>query len=203
LLRAGLRALIEVQPDLEVVGEARNASETLQLVQQLTPHLVTLDLSMPGAVGTNLIESLQKHSPATRILVLTMHDDPAYLRAALAAGAAGYFVKAAAAAELLGAVRQVHRGRMAVNVSCEEPAGIGPSLSGCPPSLLSPREVEVLALLARGHTNREIGAQMFLSIKTIETYRKRLLEKLGLRSRAELVRYAVATGLQGPSPCVT
>jgi DNA-binding NarL/FixJ family response regulator len=204
VLRAGLRLLLNAQPDLAVVGEAADCPEALGQVRALKPDVLTLDLTMPGGGSVKLIEQLRKECPQIKVLVLTMHDDPAYLRAALAAGAAGYVVKTAADAELINAVRAVCQGRIVVDVGAAKapgpPAAPGPSRPSRPAgfSALSTREREVFTLLARGHTNQEIAAALFLSVKTIETYRARIAEKLGLRSRAELVRYALEAGLLGP-----
>jgi two-component system response regulator NreC len=158
---------------------------------------------MPGGSSIKLIEQLREEGLPTRVLVLTMHDDPAYLRAALAAGSAGYIVKTAADTELLRTIRAVHQGQTVVNVGLPKtPAH--PVVAAEPPrstgfASLSAREQEVCTLLARGHTNQEIADSLFLSVKTIETYRARIAAKLGLRSRAELVRYALEVGLLGPT----
>jgi two-component system, NarL family, response regulator NreC len=202
VLRAGLRLLINAQPDMEVVGEAANTTEARELARALAPDVLTLDLTMPGGSSVQLIERLRQEQPQTRVLVLTMHDDTAYLRAVLAAGGAGYLVKTAADAELLSAIRSVWRGRIFVDVDLNK--GTPPAPLGGPAGAgaaavpgLSSREREVLTLLAQGHTNQEIAGRLFLSVKTIETYRGRIAEKLGLRTRAELYRYALETGLLG------
>ncbi len=201
LLRAGLRMLINAEPDLEVVGEAADCREALAKVRDLEPDVLTLDLTMPGGNSIQLIEQLRREQPQTHVLVLTMHDDPAYLRAALAAGSAGYVVKAAADTELLSGIRAVCQGRVVVHVSrptaqpALDPEADAESSRATGAARLSSREREVLTLLARGHTNQEIAGLLFLSVKTIETYRARIAEKLGLRSRADLVRYALEVGL--------
>ena len=206
VLRAGLRMLINAQADLEVVGEATNGHEALGLARKLLPDVITMDLNMPGNT-IQTIERLRQECPQTRILVLTMHDDPAYLRAALAAGSAGYVTKSAADTELLIAIRTVFRGRSFVDSSLTDslvqtalgnkPGG-GPNGTQDSVSCLSHREREVLELLAQGHTNQQAADRLFLSVKTIETYRKRITDKLGLRSRADLVRYALEIGILGP-----
>lgn len=205
ILRAGLRMLINAQPDMKVVGESTNARETIELVRQLDPDVLTLDLTMPGGGSIKLIEQIRQECPHTRVLVLTMHDDPAYLRAALAAGGAGYLVKTVADIQLLGALRAVCQGRIVVDVNLPESKSrsqatadpdVGTSGStgfAC----LSAREREVLTLVVQGHTNLEIAGRLELSVKTIETYRARIAEKLGLRTRADLVRYALEVGLLG------
>jgi len=207
VLRTGLRLLINTQSDLEVVAEAGDFAEALHQTHKVTPDVLILDLTMPGGNGIPMIEKLRAASPKTRVLVLTMHDDPAYVRAALAAGAFGYVVKKAADSELLSAVRAVARGRAFVDVEVgsggvravlnEADAERGASFAG-PLATLSPREREVLQWLAHGHTNQAIADRLSLSVKSIESYRARLLDKLGLKSRADLIRFAVEMGLLGP-----
>jgi DNA-binding NarL/FixJ family response regulator len=205
VLRAGLRLLINTQPDMEAVGEAGTFPEALRQVRTLRPDVLILDLSMPGGTGVKTIERLAAECPGTRILVLTMHDDPSYLRAALAAGAFGYVVKKAADSELLTAIRAVAQGRAFVDldISGRKVQTVlgnrdGDGEPGGPAAVLSPREREVLGLLAQGHTNQVIADRLFLSVKTIESYRARLMQKLGLTNRADLIRYAVEIGLLGP-----
>jgi DNA-binding NarL/FixJ family response regulator len=202
VLRAGLRLLINGQPDMEVVAEAADGPEALRQVRAPRPDVVTLDLAMPGG-GMETIASLQQDCPRVRVLVLTMHDDPAYLRAALAAGASAYVVKAAADTELLSAIRAVSQGRTFVNLSLSEALvqtvlGKLPPAAGAEARALSEREKEVLELAAHGHTNQQIADRLFLSVKTVETYRARLMAKLGLETRADLVRYAATAGLLSP-----
>lgn len=199
VLRAGLKLLINAQPDMEVVGEAANAEDTPRLVEETHPDVAVVDLTMPGG-GLRVVEQLYARHPTTRVLVLTMHDDPAYLRSALAAGAAGYIVKHAADTELLSALRAVHQGATIVYLagarsSVREMAGAERPQRGARRGALSAREREVLVLLARGYTNRQIGEQLEVSAKSVETYRARLAKKLGLRSRADIVSYALGTGL--------
>jgi DNA-binding NarL/FixJ family response regulator len=205
VLRAGLRMLINAQPDMEVVGEAADSTEALAKVRALKPDVLTLDLTMPGGSSIKLIERLREECPRTRVLVLTMHDDPAYLRAVMAAGGSGYVVKTAADAELLNAIRAVCEGRIVVDLKLPKSAtpppvgrdaGPGPARPAGFASL-SAREREVLTLLVQGHTNPEMADRLFLSVKTIETYRARIADKLGLRTRADLVRYALEIGLLG------
>jgi two-component system response regulator NreC len=201
VLRSGLRMLLDAQSDILVVGEAADGTEAVNRAAELQPDVVLLDLSMPGPPGTAIIDRLVRLTPSPRVLVLTMHDDPAYLGAALRARASGYVVKKAADVELLTAIRVVHRGGTFVNLTRpgEEGAG-GPSpIPGAtaprPSSPLSRREIDVLRLLAQGHTNQEAAEQLTLSVKTVETHRKRLTDKLGLKSRAELYRFAVEARL--------
>ena len=203
VLRAGLKLLINAQSDMEVVGEAAGGPETVHRAQATVPHVVLLDPSMPGAGSTQTIEQLARAAPAARVLVLTMHDDPAYMRAALQAGASGYIVKKAADVELLTAIRAVHLGRTFVDLTRPGEETQGPEVrrvsrdspAGGQPRPLSPREAEVLRLLAQGHTNQEAADHLAVSVKTIETHRRRLSDKLGLKSRAQLFRFAVEVGL--------
>jgi two-component system response regulator NreC len=203
VLRAGLKLLINAQPDMEVVGEAADGPETVRGSQATAPHVVLLDLSMPGARFAQTIEQLVRVAPRSRVLVLTMHDDPAYLRAALQSGASGYIVKKAADVELLTAIRAVYHGRSFVDLTRPGETARGPEVrhvsrdtpAGGQPRPLSQREAEVLRLLAQGHTNQEVADHLAVSMKTIETHRKRLSDKLGLKSRAQLFRFAVEAGL--------
>jgi two-component system response regulator NreC len=203
VLRAGLRMLIGSQRDLEVVGEADDGEEAVRKAVALHPDVAIVDITMPGLGGIKTIERLRQAVPATRVLVLTMHDVPAYLRAALAAGAGGYVVKRAADSELLAAIREVHRGRTVLDPALAARVVQVGLRRGPPPAregaaaLLSQREHEVLGLVAQGYTNQQIADRLGLSVKTVETYRARLVEKLGLQSRAELVRYAMDSGLLG------
>ncbi|MET0851208.1 MAG: response regulator transcription factor [Candidatus Rokuibacteriota bacterium] len=201
VLRAGLRALIDAQPDMRVVAEAGDGLEALRQAQDTHPDVAIVDISMPELSGIDAIERLRRRSAGTRVLILTMHDDVAYARAALAAGASGHIVKDVEGAELLTAIRAVHRGRTVVHLTREagatttavEPEEPGPRPVG--PDVLSERERQVLTLVAQGHTNREVADRLSLSVKTVETYRARLSEKLGLRTRAELFRVALRASL--------
>ena len=201
VLRAGLKLLVGAQSDMEVVGEAAGARETVRSAQATAPHVVLLDLSMPGGRSTQTIKQLMQVAPSSRVLVLTMHDDPAYLQAALLAGASGYIVKKAADVELLTAIRAVHHGRTFVDLTRPGERAQGheahsrDSPAAGEPRPLSRREVEVLRLLAQGHTNQEAADHLAVSVKTIETHRKRLCDELGLKSRAQLFRFAVEVGL--------
>jgi DNA-binding NarL/FixJ family response regulator len=195
ILRAGLRVLLDAQPDMTVVAEAADGHEALDRARANQPDVAVVDLTMPGMSGVQTLERLRREVPATRLLVLTMHDDPAYAGLTLAAGATGHVVKDAESTELLAAIRAVHRGRTFVHTGSDVSDGAPPesATAGVPP--LSGRERQVLELLARGHTNREVAGRLRLSVKTIETYRSRLNDKLGLNSRADLVRLAMDLGL--------
>ncbi len=197
--------LIETQPDMEVTAEASDGSETVGRAAVTKPNVVVLDLSMPKSRSSDTIERLVGLEPAPRVLVLTMHDDPAYLRSALQAGASGYIVKEAADVELLTAIRAVHQGRTFVDLGRPpEPSRRAASLrfsnTAEQRKRLSRREAEVLRLLAQGHTNQEVADRLAVSIKTIETYRKRLHEKLELKTRAQLFRFAFESGLLDRDP---
>jgi two-component system response regulator NreC len=203
ILRSGLRLLIGGQPDMQVVGEAGDFAEAIRLARELCPDVITLDLTMPGGSGLAAMDALRAAAPSARILVLTMHEDPAYVRSALAAGASGYLAKSAADSALIAAVRSVARGRIFVELRDRETKQTleapdrAATESPAPIATLSAREREVLVLLAEGHTNRAIAERLGLSVKTVESYRARLLQKLGLGSRAELTRLAIDLGLVG------
>jgi len=202
VLRAGLRMLLDVQHDITVAGEAGDGAEVLQKARELQPDVVLMDLTMPGPPSGDVIRQVLRACPKTRVLVLTMHDDPAYLASAMAAGAAGYVVKKVADSELLSAIRAVHAGRTFVDLtqSLPAPRAAPDGAKAERPKELSRREREVLQLLAQGHSNQEIATQIKVSVKTVETYRTRLSQKLGLKGRAELYRFAVESGILNPDP---
>jgi two-component system, NarL family, response regulator NreC len=198
VLRAGLRLLLQTQDDMEVVGEAGDFAETLSQLQTVQPDIITLDLSMPGGLGLKALEKIGDTAPESRVIVLTMHDDPAYLRTALAMGACGYVVKSAADTELISAIRAVSQGRVFVDArsstttsgaTAAQPAAAIQAKSQF--DTLSAREKEVLVLIAQGHTNQAVADRLDLSVKTVESYRSRLTEKLGLKNRADLTRFAI------------
>jgi two-component system, NarL family, response regulator NreC len=205
VLRSGLRMLINAERDMEVVGEAADGDEALRSTRALRPDVLLLDLSMPQVGGLQAIERLRTECPETRILILTMHDDPAYFRAAVAAGAAGYVLKRAADRELLTAIRALDQGRSFVDLSMAKlvaqdfAGGAASRLPGARPHrLLSDREEGVLRLLVSGFTNLEAAERLGVSVKTVETHRANLYRKLGAHSRADLVRYAAGAGLLQP-----
>jgi two-component system response regulator NreC len=205
VLRSGLRLLIDAQNDMKVVGEAGDFAQAFELLQEVSPDVVTLDLTMPGGLGLRAIAKVREVSPRTRIIVLTMHDDPAYLRTALAMGTSGYVVKSAADTELISAIRAVCGGRVFIDARSSTAAeGLVPILpqSSDPGSLssLSEREREVLQFVAEGHTNQSVADRLGVSVKTIESYRSRLMTKLGLKSRADLTRFAIENGLLKSGP---
>lgn len=203
VLRTGLRMLLEAQLDMEVAGEAGDGEEVSQKARELQPDVVLMDLTMPGPHSGDVIRHVLRAAPKTRVLILTMHDDSAYLASALAAGAMGYVVKKVADSELLSAIRAVHAGRTFVDLtqSLRSPAPTNPDLAEAKrPKDLSRREREVLRLLAQGHSNQEVAEHIQVSVKTVETYRTRLSQKLGLKGRAELYRFAVEAGILTPDP---
>ena len=205
ILRAGLKMLVNAQADMEVVSEAADGETAVQTARETKPDVALLDLTMPRVGGMKALEKMARDCNETRVLVLTMHDDPAYLRSALATGAAGYLLKRAVDSELLAAIRAVHRGGIFVdprlaNVLVQEVQAKRSSKPDRtrPVNILSDRELQVLKLVAQGYTSAEISKQIFVGVKTIETYRSRFAEKLGLRARSDLVRFAVQMGLLTP-----
>lgn len=205
VLRAGVRMLVNAQDDMTVVGEAANSSAAFAEAVRAPPDVVILDLTLPGGASLPVIEELRKRDVPARVLVLTMHDDAAYVRAALAAGAGGYVVKTVSEQDLVQAIRDVARGRMVVDLDDDSAtASVFQSLlqtgkAGLSGARPSPREQEVLSLLGQGFTNQAIAEQLDVSPKTIATYRARLAEKLGLKTTADFVRYAVDMGLVAPA----
>lgn len=203
VLRSGLRMLLDAEPDMVVVGEASQVSTAAEEIGSLRPDVVLLDLSLPEINGLAGLAILQEKSPRSRFLILTMHDDEHYLRLALAQGALGYVIKQAANEELLSAIRVVNQGGTYLHPAHRgilfegEPAGAAVALPGeeSPRDMLSKREYEILVLVAMGYTNRQAAEKLYLSEKTIETYKSRLMTKLQLNSRIELVRYALQHGL--------
>jgi two-component system response regulator NreC len=192
LVRSALRMLLEAEPDLEVVAEAGNASDAVRYCLGHKPDVVVVDLNMPGGPVLEAIPSLREASPDTRVVVLTVDDDPASIREAMRAGALGYVLKSAAGAGLVQAIRMVAEGETYL-----EPQ-LGARLAAEPSRLpyeLSERELEIVRLIALGHTNREIADQLYLSIRTVESHRAYVRRKLGLRTRSELVLYALERGM--------
>jgi two-component system, NarL family, response regulator NreC len=205
ILRAGLRMLINAQADMTVVAEGQDGIEAVEAVQRTKPDVAILDVTMPKSGGLDAINEIVTKSRSTRILLLTMHEEPAYLRTALSAGASGYVLKKSVDADLLTAIRAVHKGRAYVDSELAEVLvrdAISPDASdrdgSAARSLLSDREMQVLKLVAEGFSSREVAEQIFVSTKTVETYRSRFAEKLGLKSRAQIVQYALNLGLLSP-----
>jgi DNA-binding NarL/FixJ family response regulator len=197
VVRAGLKLLLEAEDDLEPVGEAGNARDAIFQSRALKPDVILLDVVMPDQSGLDVLPQLLHERPEAKVLVLSMQDDPQYVRQAFAAGASGYVLKEAADTEVVAAIREVARGGRYVHpelgarlVSAETEAA-----RRAEEDPLSDREREVLRLLALGHTNQEIAKQLYISVRTAETHRAHIMQKLRLQSRAELVRYALDQGL--------
>lgn len=199
MVRAGLRALVDGTAGMEVVGEARDGDEACRRACELLPHVVVMDVSMPGLDGAAATERVRRECPAVRVLVLTMHEDRGHLTRLLQAGAAGYVLKRGAAEELVRAIRTVAAGGTYVDPvlagsvlrGVARARGTGPADGG---EALSEREEEVLRRIAWGGSNKEIAGALGISVKTVETYKARISDKLGLHSRTEMVRYAVRRG---------
>lgn len=216
VLRAGLKALLGAQPDMEVVGEAADGLQALAQTETLRPDIVLADIGMPGLDGLELTRRLQQSVPEARVVILTVHEDQSFLRQALRAGAIGYLVKHAAEAELIAGIHAVARGEAFLQPSMtrgliedyvRQTAQAQPREAESPAPRdefdgLTPREVEVLRHIALGYSNAQIAGELVISIKTVESHRARIVEKLGRRSRVELVRYAMEKGLleQGSEP---
>ncbi|HEX2265080.1 MAG TPA: response regulator transcription factor, partial [Solirubrobacterales bacterium] len=188
----GLRAMLEAEDDLRVIGEAADAPGAQKLVRDRRPDVLVLDLQMPGAEPAVDVPALRAEVPATAIVVLTMQADPRRARDLLRAGACGYVLKQAAERQLTEAIRTAARGGTYID---PELGGQVAQLGADPLESLDEREVELLRLLALGHTNREIGEKLYLSVRAVEVNRAKLLEKLGLESRPQLVRFAIANGV--------
>lgn len=195
VVRSGLRMLLDAQPDLEVVAETGDVPATLRSVKGHRPRVLILDLNMPGEPSLPAIPSLREASPETSIVVLTMQDDPAFAREALQAGALGYVLKEAADVELVRAVRLAAEGRTYLHPELGARLAAEPSRDHARPDGLTERELDVLRLIALGHTNAEIASMLFLSVRTVESHRANMQQKLGLSTRAQLVRYAIDRGL--------
>ncbi len=194
VLRAGLRALLSAEPDLEVVGQAADGKEAVVLAEQLHPDVLLADINMPGATGIEVARALQKAAPTTRVLILTMYEDTHLLDQALQAGARGYIAKRVAEAELIAGVRAVAAGQVYIQADLRaQPAGgVTPRPVAAPADVagLSAQEKQMLALIARGATNREIAGRLGLELASVEELRASLGDKLGLHSRIELIRFA-------------
>jgi two-component system, NarL family, response regulator NreC len=193
VVRSGLRMLLDSEGDLEVVAEASDVESARRYVRGHHPKVLVLDLNMPGGSSLEAIPVMRKESPGTQIVVLTMQQEPAFAREALGAGALGYVLKEAADEELVEAVRRAAVGESYLNPGLG--ARIASEMAAGPPDDLSEREVDVLRLIALGHTNAEIGELLYLSVRTVETHRSHIQQKLRLSSRAELVGYALERGL--------
>jgi two-component system response regulator NreC len=197
VVRAGLRLLVDAEDDLEAVGEAGNARDAVFQARALEPDVILMDVVMPDQSGIDVLPTLLHERPETKVLVLSMQDDPQYVRQAFAAGALGYVLKEAADTEVVSAIRAVAGGTSYVHPSlgARLVAADVADARKADEDPLSDREREVLRLLALGHTNREIAKQLYISVRTVETHRAHMMQKLRLSSRAELVRYALDQGL--------
>lgn len=193
ILRAGVKALLNADSGLEVVGEATNSQEALALVDELKPEVVLLDIGMPGNENLEALKSISINFPDVRVLILTMHEDSALLQECLRLGASGYIIKRAAESELIDAIYAVQRGMVYVHPSLIQ------SLVAIPKKMikrskeieqLTAREIEVLQLIVEGNTNRQISESMSISVRTVESHRSNIMDKLNLHSRVDLVRYA-------------
>jgi two-component system response regulator NreC len=202
VVRSGLRLLLEAQDDIEVVGEAGDAKDAIFRARAFKPNVILLDVVMPGESGIEALPKLLKESPETRVLVLSMQDDPSYVREAFAAGASGYVLKEAADEEVVAAVREIAGGGNYVHpaLGARMVAAEAKERAAAEADPLSDREREVLRLLALGHTNQEIAEQLYISVRTAESHRAHIMQKLHLATRAELVRYALTHGLLADEP---
>jgi two-component system response regulator NreC len=195
VVRAGLRLLLESEKRFAVVDEAGNIEETTSSVLEHRPQVLVLDLNMGGTSSLDLIPQLRIRAPDTQIVVLTMQDDPAFARNALRAGALGYVLKDAADSELMAAIELAAEGRTYLNPELGARLASAPPEGDDRPGNLSPREIEVLKLIALGHTNGEIASTLFLSVRTVESHRAHIQQKIRRTTRAELVAYAREHGL--------
>jgi DNA-binding NarL/FixJ family response regulator len=198
VLRAGLRALLSSEADLEVVGEAVDGQETIRLTREFKPDMVLLDISLPDQSGIEVTRSLKELQPGIRVLILTVHEDEGLLHEAIQAGAAGYIIKRAVESELIDAIRAVSRGDIYVHPAMTR--ALFKDMTPIPPTKDSPieaptpREIDVLRYIAQGYTNRQTAEALNISVRTVESHRANLMSKLGLKSRVEVVRYAKDNG---------
>ncbi|HWP81803.1 MAG TPA: response regulator transcription factor [Bacteroidota bacterium] len=195
IVREGIRSSLLHEPSVKVVGEAADGASAVQMVSQLKPNVILLDLSMPGPGGMETIPLLKKKSPTSRILILTIHNSKEYIRRVLQVGADGYILKDATPSELVQAIRAVHRGEAffspAVSKVLLEEARTGSKRKVDGSAHFSTREKEVLSLIAQGLTNQQIADKLFVSVTTIRTHRQRIMKKLGIHSAAGLIKYAL------------
>ncbi|MGK2933263.1 MAG: response regulator [Solirubrobacterales bacterium] len=197
IVRDGIRMILEAEPDIEVVAEAGTAEDALRYVSGHRPSILILDLNMPGMPSLDIVPAIKKSSPGTRVVVLTMQSEIVFVRAAFKAGAVGYVVKHSAASELVEAIRTTMKGETYLNPALGAKLAAEPA-NGGPPDQLTPREVEILGLLANGYMNPEIADQLVLSVRTVETHRANIQRKAGVDTRAELIAYAKQNGLDVP-----
>ena len=201
LVRTGMRLLLETMPNISVVGEASDGAGALRLIEEYRPDAVIMDLTMPGMSGSEAVRRASARFPETRVLVVSMHADEAYVRDALAAGATGYLLKGADKAELEHALHQIARGQTYLSpaISAAVVAALvkanDSNLAGSPLDLLTDRQREVLRLVAEGYSTKQVAARLGLSVKTVEAHRGAIMNRLGIRDLAGLVRFAVRVGL--------
>jgi two-component system response regulator NreC len=197
VVRSGLRHVLDAEADIEVVGEAPNGERAVFEALEHKPDIVLMDIVMPGKSGIEAMPAVLQAAPETKVLVLSMQDDPRYVREAFEAGASGYVLKEAADTEVVAAVRAVAAGERYLHpaLGARLVAAEAEERKRAASDPLSEREQEILRLLALGHTNQEIAKMLYISVRTAETHRAHVMQKLGLSSRAELVRYALAAGL--------
>ena len=199
VVRAGLRMLLDAEEGMRVVAEAGDVPDAVRYTRAHRPTVLILDLNMPGAEGSSLeaLPQIMEGSPETKVAILTMQEDPQFAREALSSGAVAYVLKEAADSELVEAVRRAAAGDTYLNPRLGAQLAATPPAPAGPPDDLTEREVEILKLIALGHTNAEIGGQLYLSTRTVESHRAHIQQKLRLGTRAELVRYALDRGLLG------
>jgi len=197
VVRSGIKLLLAREPDIEPVGEAGTGREAIFESRSLKPDVILMDVVMPDQTGLEALPQLLHERPEAKVLLLSMQDDPRYVREAFAAGASGYVLKEAADAEVVDAIREVARGGRYVNpeLGARLVAADAAAQRRAANDPLSERERQILRLLALGHTNQEIGRQLYISVRTAETHRAHIMRKLNVSSRAELVRYAIANDL--------
>jgi len=199
IVRAGLRALLVEEAEFDLVGEAVGGYEAIDLVEKTNPDVLILDLSMPDLDGISVTRKIKPQFPELKILILTLHEDEALLKEAIKAGAAGYILKRAAEGELISAIRVILRGDLFIDPSMVrglfEEVPIPRIKQKDPAESLTPRETEILKMIVEGYTNRQIGQELNISVRTVEGHRANISDKLGLHSRVELVRYARQNGL--------
>ena len=196
ILRDGIRAFLQDEPDMLVIGEAEDGHTALRLIAELEPDVVVLDIGMPLLNGLDATRQIKRDHPKTRVLILTMHENEEYVRQVLASGAMGYILKDAAARELIDAIRAVYRGEAVLSPAItrlviEDYLRWGDLQTNHHENDLSPREREILQLIAEGYTNKQIAEILFISIKTVQTHRTNLMSKLDLHDRGELIKYAI------------
>jgi two-component system response regulator NreC len=200
VVRSGLRHVLDSEDDIETVGEAGSAEESVRVARELSPDVVLMDVMLGDGSGLDATPEVLRVAPEAKVLVLSMQDDPRYVREAFAAGASGYVLKEAADTDVVGAVREVAAGNRYVHpaLGAKIAAADATAAAKAESDPLSDREREVLRLLALGHTNQEIAKMLFISVRTAETHRAHVMQKLRLSTRAELVRYALAEGMLEP-----